>query len=56
MSIALLAPSRSAFRRSIDAAKAERRRDRADRAAMSAVRLSAAAQCACVGCRSGRRA
>jgi hypothetical protein len=55
MSIALLAPSRSAVRRSFDVARAERRRDRADRAAITAVRRSAAAQCACVGCRSDRR-
>jgi hypothetical protein len=56
MSIALLAPSRSAVRRSFDAARAERRRDRAERAAMTAARRSVEAQCACVGCRSDRRA
>jgi hypothetical protein len=55
MSIALLAPSRS-VRRTFDAARAERRRDRAERAAMTAVRRTAAAQCACVGCRADRRA
>jgi hypothetical protein len=55
MSIALLAPSRS-VRRTFDAARAEHRRNRAERAAMTAVRRSAAAQCACVGCRADRRA
>jgi hypothetical protein len=50
MSLALLVPSR----RSFDAARAEWRRDRAERRVLRVTAREAAARCECTGCRIDR--